>query len=146
MRRLFGATAEALIIVILVFGLLAVPVLAAKGGNGGGGGKPGGSGDSTLTLVLLAPPTANWGEQVTFEVSTTATVEPHVTVSCYQAGALVYSASAGFYAGYPWPWNQFFTLSSRAWSAGPADCTAELSHWDGRRFRTLTSLGFAVDP
>ena len=36
MRRLFGASAEALIIVILVFGLLAVPVLAAKGGRGGG--------------------------------------------------------------------------------------------------------------
>ena len=34
MRRLFGASAEALIIVILVFGLLAVPVFAAKGGRG----------------------------------------------------------------------------------------------------------------
>ena len=33
-RRLFGAGAEALIIVILVFGLLALPVLAAKGGGG----------------------------------------------------------------------------------------------------------------
>ena len=47
-RRLFGATAEALIMVILVFGLLAVPVLGARGH----GGEPAGGG-GTLNPVVM---------------------------------------------------------------------------------------------
>jgi len=37
-RRLFGASAEAALITLLMFGLIAGTTLAAKGGNGGGNG------------------------------------------------------------------------------------------------------------
>ena len=40
-RRLLGATAEALLIASLTFGLIAGTTLAAKGGNGGGNGNGG---------------------------------------------------------------------------------------------------------
>ena len=141
---MLGAAAEAGLITLLIFGLTAGSALAGKGGNGGGndGGKPGGKSSSSLTLVVLAPPDANYGEQVTFEVSTTATDKPLVRLECSQGGTLVYSASAGFYDGYPWPWAQNFTLSSSYWTGGAADCTATLYHFDGRRYRDLTSTGF----
>ena len=147
---------SAAILFVLSVGVLALVLVpaqgfAAKGGNGagggnGGGGKPGGGGSSSLTLVVLDPDDGgvNHGEQVTFEVSTTATDQPHVNVSCSQGGTLVYSSSAGFYDSYPWPSAQVFTLSSRAWSGGAADCKAALSYWDGRRFRELASLSFPV--
>ena len=44
----------------------------------------------------------SWGDQVTFNVSTTATDRPTVRLHCYQNGNLVYTFSAGFFAGYPW--------------------------------------------
>jgi len=115
-----------------------------KGGNGNSGG--GGNHSSSLALVVLDPDDggANHGEQVTFEVSTTATDKPYVSVSCYQDGTLVYSASAGFYEGYAWPWTQVFTLSSNAWSGGAADCRASLDYWDGRGMRSLASLSFTA--
>ena len=141
-RRFLGASLEAGLIVLLTFGLIAGTALAAAGENGNG--KGGRASESTLSLVVLAPPDVNYGEQITFAVQTNATDQPHVSVRCYQAGTLLYSSSAGFYDGYPWPTNQIFTLSSRAWTAGAAECTAELAYWDGRRFRTLVALAFTA--
>lgn len=146
MRRLFGASAEALIIVILITGLLAIPVLAAKGG-GGGGGKPsgGGGGGGTISLVMVDPAdtAANHGDQVTFSVATTATDRPFVKVNCYQGGTWVYAASAGFFPDYPWSKN--FILAADSWPSGAASCTATLySSRDGIRTTTLATLNFAV--
>ena len=62
----------------------------ARGGSGGGGGgggkgKPGSGGTGTLTLVMVNETNVNGlpnsGERIRFEVSTTATTEPHVTWS-----------------------------------------------------------------
>jgi hypothetical protein len=39
---------------------------------------------------------------------------------------VVYSATSGFYASYPWPWTRNMTLKSQAWSGGAASCTARL--------------------
>ena len=145
---MIGASLEATLIVALTFGLIAGSAFAAKGG-GKGPGKPGG-GDSSSTLsVRMVVDTngdgaLNWNEQITFDVATSATDQPHVQLTCSQHGAVVYSASAGFYDGYPWPWNQVFELSSRAWAGGAADCVAVLSYWDGRRFRDLASLSLSV--
>src|SRR5712692_7904600 len=52
---------------------------------------------SSLNLVPLnsTDGSAHWGQQVTFNVSTTATTEPNVSLNCYQSGALVYGAVAG---------------------------------------------------
>jgi hypothetical protein len=48
----------------------------------------------------------NWGEDVTFKVSTTATTEPHVDLSCSQNGVNVYGATTGCYASYTWLWTR----------------------------------------
>jgi hypothetical protein len=137
---------------------VAAPAVAGKGGvpnggtgnpntAGGGTGNGGGGKDtSSLALVVLDADDggANYGEQITFEVSTTATDQPFVSARCYQEGALVYSASAGFFDGYTWPDTQVFTLRSNAWTGGAADCSATLEYWDGRRFRELAALSFSV--
>jgi hypothetical protein len=137
------ATARRIVAIVLL-GLvlvLAPAAFAAKGKPGAAGG-----GGSSLELVVLDPDDggANHGEQVTFRLVTT-TSQPQVSALCYQNGALVYSASAGFWDGYPWPWAQTFTLQSSSWTSGAADCTAKLEYWDGRRFRSLTSIGFRVN-
>ena len=143
MRRLFGASAEALIIVILVTGLLAVPVLGARGG-GGGGGKPSGGGSGSLALVMVndadADGVVSHGDTITFTVTTTAD-RPYVSVKCHQGGTLVYAASAGFYADYPW--SRTFGLETTMWTSGGADCTATLyTTKDGTRLNVLATLGF----
>jgi hypothetical protein len=140
--------------VLLVLSLAALAVvlvpaagLAAKGGNGPGGGGDGGSALTGPVLVtdVNDDDVVNFADQVTFEVSTSATDQPMVRVDCYQNGSHVYWASAGFYESYPWAWARNFTLKSSNWTSGAADCTATLYTYDGRRFRDLTSLGFAVE-
>ena len=138
-RRFLGAATEAGLITLLMFGLIAGTALAAKGG-----GKPAGKTQSSLSLVVVDAPDANWGETVTFEVSTTATSQPMVEVNCLQSGTLVYWASAGFYDSYPWQWARNFSLKSTYWSAGGAECTATLYLHDGRRYRDLASIAFTV--
>jgi hypothetical protein len=137
-------------ITILVLGLVPV-ALAGKGGNGGGGGgkRGGGTGGSgTLSVAMVADANQdglpNWGDTIKFDVSTTATTEPHVDVTCSQGGVLVYSAWTGYYASYPWPWTQNMTLSSQAWTGGSAVCTAVLSAYSGTSVTTLGTLNFSV--
>lgn len=116
---------------VLTAGLLAVAptAYAAKpsASGGGKGGKPAG-GSSSFSLVLLdsTDGVAHWGQRVTFDIQTTQTDKPYVDVACSQAGSVVYRNSAGYYSGYPWPWNQTMTLSSQAWTGGDADCSARL--------------------
>jgi hypothetical protein len=137
-----------LIICAAITCLAFAPVaLAGKGGAGGGGGGPkgGSTTNGTIELVLVDSPdsVANWGEQVRFNVSTTATDQPHVDLNCYQGGTLVYSATTGYYASYPWPWTQTFTLSSQSWTGGDADCTAVLYKLANSGAKTtLNSLSF----
>ena len=102
--------------------------------------------NSSLSLVLLNSTDGqpHWGQQVTFTASTTATTQPFVQLSCYQAGVLVYSFSAGFYPGYPW--TQIYTLKSNAWTGGPAGCTAMLYSADGGRETILATLSVPVSP
>jgi hypothetical protein len=148
-RRLFGASAEALIIVILVFGLLAVPVLAAKGGNGGGG-KPGGGdsgGTGTISLVLMdsTDGLAHYGQRVTFDVSTTATDMPYVHLLCSQAGTLVAEGRQGFFPSALG--NQWFQLGpTTLWQGGEADCTASLEKYTRKGWQHLASTAFHVEP
>jgi hypothetical protein len=136
-------------LVASVLALLFVPAaLAGKGGGGkGGGGQAGGGGSLTQHSPftdLDGDGLLSFGDQVTFDVSTTATDQPMVRVDCYQAGTHVYWASAGFYASYPWQWAQNFTLKSTYWTSGAANCTATLYMYDGRRYQDLTSIAFDV--
>ena len=127
----------------LVLALALVPAaLAGKGGKPGGHGTTGGG---SLALVMVADANLNglpnWGDTVSFNVSTTATTQPHVSLQCFQSGVLVYTTQTGYYAGYAWPWTQNMSLWSYAWTGGAADCTAYLTTPDWTR---LASTSFHV--
>jgi hypothetical protein len=141
-----GRVALTAAFVVLVLAIVPV-ALAGKpsGGGGGGGGKHGGGGtgstSSTVSLVLVTDQNGdglpNWNDMITFNISTTATAYPYLSVRCYQNGTLVYSADAGFYPSYPWPGAQMMPLYSPSWTGGAATCTAVLN--DG-----LATLNFNV--
>jgi hypothetical protein len=126
----------------------AVAVVAPQAASANHGGQHPGSGTSTLKLVVLtgADQIPNWGDQITFDVSTTATAYPHVDVTCAQNGTTVYAATTGYYDSYPWPWTQDMTLRSQAWTSGGADCTATLYYLNGKRTTTLATLAFRAYP
>ena len=133
-----GATAAAVVALTL-----AVAPTAEAAGNPHGGST---TSESSLRLVLLdsTDGQVNYHDQVTFEVSTTATAYPRVQVDCTQDGVDVYSASAGFYDSYPWPWEREFTLASSWWTGGAADCVAQLYYWNGHKLVTLQTTSFHV--
>jgi hypothetical protein len=131
----------------IILALALVPAaLAAKGGGGGHHGNGGTTGSSSISLVLLnsTDGLAHYGQDVTFNVSTTATSSPYVELDCYQSGALVYMNSKGFFPSYPW--GQVFTLSSGAWTSGAANCTATLYSMNasGTRRTDLKAMSFDV--
>ncbi|HEX3218556.1 MAG TPA: hypothetical protein VHU77_00775 [Candidatus Limnocylindria bacterium] len=141
--RLGGAALEGALISLLVVGLIAIPAFAAKGG--GRGGATSGSTGSSLSLVMVDPTdtVVNQGDQVTFEVSTTATDKPWVRLDCYVNGAWVSTTTHGFFPTYPWAPN--YTLASGAWTDGAGDCTATLYRVTSNgRSRTLATLSFHV--
>ena len=138
----------------IAFVMAAVLVLGIAGSAVAGG--KGGGGRGTLSLVVLSDPALtvvtepvtpvapHYGDDITFEVSTTATDQPFVNVRCYQGDAFVYDGWAGFYQG---AWGgQTFTLSSMYWTGGEADCTARLVMWGSNgRERTLSTMDFHVE-
>lgn len=123
---------------------------ASDARGGGGKGKPSGGGDGTssLRLVMVTDYNANglpnWSDQVTFDISTTATTQPNVSLTCSQNGVVVYGATAGFYDGYPWPWTRLMTLSSNSWQGGAASCVAKLYYFSGTTTVNLTSISFTA--
>jgi hypothetical protein len=138
------AVAEGALISLLVVGLMAGTAFAAKGG------KPSAGTGGSLNLALVADANgngaANWGDSLTFSPSTTSSDKPMVSLTCYQGSTVVYSHSAGFYPGYPWPASQTFVLSSAAWAGGAADCTAR-GYYSNRHggFVTFATQALHVD-
>jgi hypothetical protein len=93
---------------------------------------------STLNVVAVSPPDINFGEQVTFTVSTTALFW-NVTLECRQAGALVLHGG-GIIGDIP-----TVTLASPSWLSGPADCTANLNDYARWKHpKLLASTSFVV--
>ena len=139
---MLGKHSIALVVTLATFALsfaFMTPAMAAKGGPGGG------SSSVSLVLVDSTDGVAHTAQQVTFAVTTTATASPFVSLNCYQNAVWVYTASAGFFAAYPWSRN--FTLSSTAWMSGEADCTARLySTKTGTKTTTLATTSFHVHP
>jgi hypothetical protein len=117
---------------ILVVSIAALALALASTAAAGNGWGNGGKDPSSLSLVMVADANGNglpnWGDTVTFSVSTTATTQPSVIADCYQNGALVYR-HYGFFYGDPSP-SQNFALQSYAWTGGAADCTATLYYMD----------------
>jgi hypothetical protein len=115
-----------------------------------GGGKPpgGGGGTSSLTLKMVTDGNGNglpnWGDEVTFTISTSATTEPFVDLACYQNGTLVYGTTGGFFASYPWPWTKVMLLKSPSWQGGAAQCQAKLYYLSGRNNVVLATASFSA--
>ena len=140
------ALVEASLVALLIVGLIAGTALAGKGGKPGGGGGGGGTtgGGSLVVVDMDGDGVINYGDDVTFELTTSAT-RPFVSVNCYQGGAWVYAASVGYFASYPW--DQWFTLATSSWPAGSGDCTAQLyTSKDGIRINVLGTTTFSVAP
>jgi hypothetical protein len=132
------------IITALVLALVPVALAGKGGGHHGSGGTTGGTGTISLVLLNSTDGVAHFGQNVTFNVSTTATSYPWVTLKCYQGGALVAQASNGIFAT---SLNQIFTLGPTAlWTSGAASCTATLENWDSypKSIATLASTSFDV--
>jgi len=146
-RRFIGAAAEASLITLLIFGLIAGTALAAPGNGKGGGGK--GSRDpGSMTLVVLdgaSQPTH--GGRVSFDVSTTATDRPFVGLRCWQATTWIYDAYVGYFDDWMYD-RDWFVLDSPTWSSGiQAACTARLFYYDKRgRQKVMATNDFAVSP
>ena len=150
MNRIFkhatGAVLEGALISLLVVGLMAGTAFAAK--SGGAHVKPGGSGGGSVAMVLVTDVNgnlaANWGDSISYTVSTTATIYPYVSTQCTQGGVLVLSDSAGFFPSYAWPASRVITLSTARWTGGAASCTAKLYSMDSGSQTILNSLSFSV--
>jgi len=147
MIRLFASRAGRLLLGIWLMilitslgGLNLIPVASHNSGHGGT------TSTSSLSLVLLNSTDGlpHYGQSVTFSVSTTATSYPNVSLACYQNGALVLGAAAGFYPSYPWPGSEIMALSTASWTGGGANCTAKLYYFSGTKTVTLTTLNFQV--
>ena len=120
---------------------------AALAGKGAGGNKPS-SGSSTITGPVMVVDNngdglPNWGDTVTFNISTTATAQPYVHLVCSGNG-IGYDSWKGVFAGsLDTNWN--FVLGSGGWTSGAADCTASLGMYTKQGFKVLTSASFHVD-
>jgi hypothetical protein len=135
----------------LALAFVLVPVaLAGKGGTGkggsGGGTTSGGTSSITgpvMVVDLNGNGLPNWGDTVTFNISTTATTQPYVNLVCSGNG-VGYNSWRGVFAGsLDTNWN--FVLSSGGWTSGAADCTATLGMYTKQGFQKLASMSFHVD-
>jgi hypothetical protein len=136
----------ALAVAVLVALAVVPAAFAGKGKPGGGGGSTSGS---SISLVLTTDNNgngaANWGDTVTYNVSSSATSAPSVKTTCYQNGVAVLWATASFYAGNPFSYMDYISLQSGMWTGGPADCTAVMYYTSGKRTVTLATLNYHVD-
>lgn len=138
----------AAILAVAVLALSATGVaFAGKGAGGSGGPKS----SSSIRLVTVAADGAKvvggapaFGDQITYDVTTTATTEPYVETSCSQNGKLVYKQTQGFFAGF-YGGSQMFTLGPTPnWQGGAASCTARLLAMVNGDARTLSTTTFDV--
>ncbi len=134
------------LVTALVAALVLVP--AALAGKSGGSGGSTGTPKSSLSLVLSYDANGdglpNWGDTVTWNISTTASTSTQVSLTCYQGGTEVYYANASFYAGNPFAYMDYMPLKSGAWTGGAASCSAVLFYSSGKRTITLATSNFSV--
>jgi hypothetical protein len=134
------------VLYILVFALVGTFTLwvSFAAPHNGGGGKGGGG---TISLVMVTDNNSdglpNWGDTVTFNISTTATAQPYVHLVCSGNG-VGYDSWRGFFVG-SLDTNRNFILSSGGWTSGTADCTATLGMYTKHGFSQLASMSFHVN-
>ena len=101
-------------------------------------------GSATATVTATSTSTPQYGDTITFDVSTTATDNPFVNVTCYQNGILVMQGWSAFFPGGLGDGN--FGLGSPAWRGGAAECTANLDMYTSKgALKVLASTSFHAD-
>lgn len=106
-------------------------------------------GTSTITLRMVKDAngsgTPNYGDIVTFDVQTTETAHPWVTLRCFQNGVLLAQESNRMDLGVQ---GEFTLGPSPLWQSGAADGVASLESWDtyskNRKVSEITTLNFAI--
>jgi hypothetical protein len=140
-RHLAHTVAQSSVIALLIVGLMAGSVFAARGGGKPGGG--GSTGGGTLVMVPMDGATeAHFGARVTFSISTSSSY-PYVHLTCYQGGVLVAEGRQGFFStalGNKW----FILGPTPLWQSGAADCTATLEKSTSKGWSVLGSTSFHV--
>ncbi|HWC85512.1 MAG TPA: hypothetical protein VG388_03165 [Solirubrobacteraceae bacterium] len=134
--RLSAATALA------AAGALAItPAAFAKGPPGGGGGGKGGSSSISAPIDETAHMDGliHYGDWVTFNISTSATTQPWIVLTCRQNGAVVLQGKDGYFDGAIG--GRDFGLWSSVWTGGAASCTAQL---ETPTWSVLASTTFSV--
>jgi hypothetical protein len=97
-------------------------------------------GTSSPTGAAAVQP--QFGQTITFSVSTTATSNPFVNLNCYQDGVLVMNSWSAFFPGGT---NQNFGLYSPSWQSGAANCQADLGMLTSNgKWKVLASTRFSV--
>jgi hypothetical protein len=121
-----GTSRTFLIVLAMATILATMATGAAMAAKGGQGHHQSSTGGGSISLVMVTDANGdtlpNYGDQLTFTASTTATNRPFVALDCYKGGVRVYGFSAGIFPDYPW--TQIYTLKSSMWTGGAADCTA----------------------
>ena len=130
----------------MVVGLLAGTAFAGRG-SGHGGSTTTGGGTITLADPLVVDQNdngkPNFGDVVTFNVSTTATTQQYSTGVLRQR-RLLQQLEGLLRRSLDSNWN--FVLGSGGWTSGAADCTAWLGMYTKRGFNGLIPRFFHVDP
>jgi hypothetical protein len=112
---------------------------SAQGDEKGSSGT--GSSISTIAIAMVTDNNGdgrpNWGDSVTFNVSTTQPWD-QVGVVCSQSGTVVLRAVRT-----PNAWSPVM-LVSEAWQAGAAACVATLDQFNGTTVMTLAATSFGA--
>ncbi len=149
-----GAQVLLFVLIFAAVGTVAIWQSLAAPHNGKGGG---GSGNytSSLSYKMVADKNVdglpNWDDSIAL-VESTNYVDPGgngpwASLTCSQNGTVVYSATTGYGPGYPWPWTRdSMELKSTAWTGGAADCSAKLYYASGKKYPTLATTSFHVNP
>jgi hypothetical protein len=98
---------------------------------------------STLSAGASTTTAPQFGDTITFSVSTTQTGNPFVHLVCSGTAEnpVGYDSWAAF-----WPSAGSFVLSSGGWTGGAADCTANLVMYvNSTKYKVLASTSFHVD-
>jgi hypothetical protein len=124
-----------------VAAMIAVSLVFASTAFGGKASSSSITGPYVVTTTTGASTTApQFGDTITFNVSTTQTTNPFVNLVCSGNG-IGYNSWAAF-----WPTSGAFILASGGWTSGAADCTAKLVMYvSSSKYKVLASTSFHVN-
>lgn len=130
---------------VLLAGAALVVSLAVAPAAFAGKGKPSTGGSSSISAPVLVADgngdgVPDWGDTVTFNISTTATTQPYIHLVCSGNGVAYDSWKGVFTGSLDTNWN--FVLSSGGWAGGSASCTAWLGMYTKQGFKQLASSSF----